>query len=186
MDEKINNTEPQNRDNSQESKEKTIHLSFALTRADLLWYNLYFIRWIVFGAITLILLFITGLVWYVITPKGDLQTAIIWIVIGIAAGFSVCMGSIMAIILQIYYIKNEIVTKAMTKKNYIINGQGLTVYDERGQITRTWTQVKNVIRTKRSFYIRTGDKMSIVLPKRDFKDPKDLQVFEEILITHKP
>lgn len=186
MDEKLNNTEYQNQDNSQESQDKTIRLSFALTRTDLLWYNLYFIRWIVYGAILLILLFIVGLIWSVNTPKGDLQTAMIWMVIGLAAGFSICMGSIMAVVLQIYFTKSEIVAKAMTRKNYIISNAGVAVYDERGQIMRTWTQVKNIIKTKHRFYIRTGDKMSIVLPKREFKSPDDLQAFEGIITHYKP
>ncbi|OQX92760.1 MAG: hypothetical protein B6D58_01290 [candidate division Zixibacteria bacterium 4484_95] len=185
MDKKINNNKPQNKDNSRNSQEKTIQISFSLTRADLLWYNLYFIRWIVFGAIVLILFFLAGLVWFLNTPKGDLQTAIIWIVIGLAAGFSVCMGSIVAIILQIYFIKSETVAKAMTPKSYIINSQGITIYDKRNQINRPWVQVMNVIRTKRGFYIQTGDKISIVLPRRDFKDPKDLQTFNDILVKYK-
>jgi hypothetical protein len=179
MDKKPNNTESQ-------SQDKTINLSFALTRNDLLWYNLYFIRWIVYGAMLLILLFIGGLIWSVSMPQGDLQTAMIWMVIALAAGFSICMGSIMAVVLQIFFTKSEIVAKSMTRRNYIVSSTGVAVYDERGQIMRPWAQVKNIIKTKHRFYIRTGDKMSIILPKREFKSPDDLQAFEGIISHYKP
>ena len=160
---------------------KSISLSYALTRSDLFWYNIYFIRWLVIGAIVFFALAIAAFIFAMKTPTGDLKTAIIWAVMGFGVGFSICAGSVAAISLQIFLIKNETVNKAMTRRNYIINSAGIAVFNEQGKIVRPWKEIKRIIKTRNGFYIKTGDKIAIVIPRHVFADPYEIRQFENLI-----
>jgi hypothetical protein len=164
--------------------DENIQLSFALTREDLLWYNLYFVRYLVYGFFVFLFLFAIGFIMALKTPRGDLQTALIWLEVFLGIGISICAGTMTAIVLQIYFLKNRTVDRAMTQKNYIINSAGVAVFDEKNKIVRTWNKVLKVIKTRQGFYIRTGDKLAIIIPRRAFKDADELKVFEKILIEY--
>jgi hypothetical protein len=161
-----------------------IRLSFSLTRADILWYNLHFARFIVLGLIAFFMLFVIGLIAIVSAPKGDLQIAFIWIEMAIGIGFSICAGIIAAIVIQIYFQKTASVKQAMAEKSYIIDSTGITVFDDSHRIVRSWQDILKIITTRRGFYFRTGDKLAIVIPRRVLKDSHELKAFENILVAH--
>jgi hypothetical protein len=179
-----NNNGRQDAINDSALSNKTINLSFALTRNDLFWYNIHFARLPMLGFFVFLFLFIAGFILAIQTPKGDLQTAFIWTEIGLGIGLSICMGTISAIVLQIYFLKSTTVTRAMSERNYIISSAGIAVSDERNRLNRTWQEVRNVIKTRKGFYFRTGDKLAIIIPRHVFKDRNDLKAFEEILNKH--
>lgn len=164
--------------------ENTINLSFALTKDDLFWYNLHFIRLFVIGFFIFLLLFIAGFILVIKTPKGDIQTTFIWMEIGFGIVLSICMGAISAIVLQVYFLKSNIIARAMSTRNYIIDTAGIAVFDKRGKIVRTWKDVKKIIKTRKGFYFRTSDKLAIIIPRRVFKDPDMLEEFENIITNH--
>ena len=172
--------EPENIDDQGPESEKIINLSYSLTRTDLLWYNLYFVRWLVVGAVAFFGLAIAAFILALNTPSGDLKTAIQWAVVGFGIGFSLCGGSIAAIMLQIFFIKNKSVEQAMTTRNYAISSVGVAVFNEQGRITRTWKDIKKVIKARHGFYIRTGDKIAIVIPRHVFADKSEIELFESL------
>jgi hypothetical protein len=162
------------------SPEENISLSFALTRGDLFWYNMHFIRLLIFGAIIFFVLAIGVFVFSLNTPTGDYKTTLVWMVMGFGAGFSICAGSIAVVVLQIYFVKSEAVDKAMTVRNYIVNSAGIAVFNDKKRITRTWLEIRRVIKTRHGFYIKTGDKIAIVLPRHVFSGPDQIQLFEKL------
>jgi hypothetical protein len=155
-----------------------INLSFALTRTDLFWYNMHFIRLLIVGAIAFFILAIAVFVYSLNAPPGDYKTTLVWMVMGFGAGFSICAGSIAVVVLQIYFVKSEAVDQAMTIRNYIVNSSGIAVYNDKRRITRTWHDIKKVVKTRHGFYIKTGDKIAIVLPRHVFAGPEQIQLFE--------
>lgn len=159
--------------------DRSINLSYSLTRSDLFWYNIYFVRLLAVGAILLFLLTIAVFILTLYTPPGDLKTAFLWVVMGLGVGFSLCAGTIAAIILQIFFLKNESVNKAMSLRNYVINSSGIMVFNEDGKITRTWNDIRRIIKTSHGFYVKTGDRIAIVLPRRVFADIQEITLFEE-------
>ncbi|MCD6161393.1 MAG: YcxB family protein [candidate division Zixibacteria bacterium] len=170
-----------NKNNTSESSIRDVNLTFLLTRDDLFWYNMYFTRLMVFGFFVLLILFMAGFIVIINTPSGDLQTTFVWVEIALGAGLSVCIGTIGAIALQIYFLKGGGIEKSMTERNYIISMAGIAVFTERSKIMRTWKDVIKVIKTRHGYYIRTGDKLAIIIPHRELKNPDDLQAFKEII-----
>jgi hypothetical protein len=159
---------------------KTINLSFALTRTDLFWYNIHFVRLLVAGSIIFFILAIAVFVCTLYVPPGDLKTTLIWLVMAFGVGFSLCAGSIAAVVLQIFILKNETVAKAMTSRNYTISESGVAVYNEKGRIKRTWEEIRKVVKTHHGFYIKTGDKIAIVLPRHAFGSRDQIELFEQL------
>ena len=155
-----------------------INLSFALTRTDLFWYNMHFIRLLIIGAIVCFILAIAVFIFSLNAPPSDFKTTLVWMVMAFGAGFSICAGSIAVVVLQIYFVKSEAVDKAMTTRNYIINSAGIAVYNDQRRITRTWREIKKVVRTRHGFYVKTGDKIAIVLPRHVFPGPEQLDLFQ--------
>jgi len=160
--------------------DKAINLSYSLTRSDLFWYNIYFIRWLVIGAIVFFALAISAFIFALETPTGDLKTTIIWAVMGFGVGFSICAGSVAAILLQIFFVKNEAVNKAMNRRNYIISSSGIAVFNEQGKIIRTWKEITRIIKARHGFYIKTGDKVAIVIPRHVFANNHEIKLFEDL------
>ena len=161
-----------------------VNLSFALTKTDLFWYNIHFARFIVWGALALFIMFAAGAVLVLKTPSGDLQTAFVWGEMAIAVGLSMCVGIIAAIALQVFFLRNETVAMSMEKRNYIINSAGITVYNDRRRITRTWRDILKIIRTRKAYYFRTGDKLAIIVPFRVFAHPDEREFFEKIVAKY--
>lgn len=161
------------------SESDSISLSYSLTRADLFWYNIYFVRLLVVGSILFFILTIAVFIVTLYTPPGDLKTTLIWVIMGFGAGFSLCAGTIAAIILQIFFLKNESVSKAMSLRNYMIDASGIAVFNEQGRIVRAWKDIRRIIKTSHGFYVKTGDRISIVLPRRVFNTAKELALFEK-------
>lgn len=161
--------------------DKAIKLTFSLTRSDLFWYNLYFIRLLGYGAITFFLSSVAFFIVVLITPFGDLRTAFIWVVMVSGAGFSICAGSIAAIVLQVFILKNDTITRAMTRRSYIIDSSGVAIYNEKGRITRTWHEMKKIVKTRHGFYMKTGEKIAIVLPRHVFKDRNEIKLLEGLI-----
>jgi hypothetical protein len=172
MNDKINDLDP--------GSDKSINLSYALTRSDLFWYNIYFIRWLVIGAIIFFALAIGAFIFTLKMPTGDLKTAVIWAVMGFGVGFSICAGSVAVVLLQIFFVKNETVNKAMTRRNYIINSAGIAVFNDQGKIVRTWRDIRRIIKTRHGFYIKTGDKIAIVVPRHVFGNNVEVKIFEDL------
>lgn len=175
------NNNSQNEGNNSEPSIKDINLAFSLTRDDLFWYNIYFARLMVFGFFLFLILFIAGFIVILNTPSGDLQTTFVWVEIAIGAGLSVCVGTIAAIALQVYFLKSGAIEKSMTERNYIISTAGIAVFNERGKIMRTWKDVKKIIKTHHGYYIRTGDKLAIIIPHKELQDPEILKLFIAII-----
>jgi len=160
---------------------KSINLSYSLTRSDLFWYNIYFIRWMVIGAIIFFALAVGTFIFTLKMPTGDLKTAVIWAVMGFGVGFSICAGSVAVVLLQIFFTKNETVNKAMTSRNYFINSTGIAVFNEQGKIVRTWREIKSIIKARHGFYIKTGDKAAIVIPRHVFANNNEIKLFETLV-----
>ena len=156
----------------------SISLSYSLTRADLFWYKIYFMRLLVVGAVLFFILAIAAFIITLYTPPGDLKTTLVWVIMGFGAGFSLCAGTIAAIVLQIFFVKNESVNKAMSLRNYKIDSSGIMVFNEQGRIVRTWKEIRSIIKTSHGFYVKTGDRIAIVLPRRVFSTSKELALFE--------
>ena len=178
------NTNSQNDSNNSEPSIKDINLTFSLTRDDLFWYNIYFARLMVFGFFLFLILFVAGFIVIINTPSGDMQTTFVWVEIAIGAGLSVCVGTIAAIALQVYFIRSGVIEKSMTERNYIISTAGIAVFNERGKIMRTWKDVKKVIKTHHGYYIRTGDKLAIIIPLRELQNPDNLESFKKMIKNH--
>ena len=160
---------------------KDIRLSFALTRTDLFWYNIHFVRLLVIGAITFFILAVGVFTYTLSVPTGDFKTTLIWVVMGCGIGFSLCSGTIAAIVLQVFFLKNESVARAMTFRNYIINEAGVAVFTDKAKIARTWKDVRKVIKTRHGFYIKTGDRIAIVLPRHVFTDKEEIEHFQKLI-----
>lgn len=168
-------------DTNKPEDEKVIRLTFSLTRSDLFWYNLHFIRLLGYAAVAF---FILSIVFFVIalnTPYGDLRTTFIWVVMASGAGFSITAGSIAAIVLQVFILKNDTITRAMTRRSYIISESGVAVYNEQGRIKRTWKEIRKVVKTHHGFYMKTGEKIAIVLPRHVFKDNNQIKLLEGLI-----
>ena len=161
--------------------ENVIKLTFSLTRSDLFWYNLHFIRLLGYAAIGFFILSIAFFIIALNTPYGDMRTTFIWVVMASGAGFSITAGSIAAIVLQVFILKNETIARAMTRRSYIISESGVAVYNEQGRIKRTWKEIRKVIKTHHGFYIKTGEKIAIVLPRHVFKDNNQIKLLEGII-----
>ena len=94
---------------------------------------------------------------------------------------SICAGTITAVVLQIYFLKSGAITKTMTERNYTVAGDGITVSDERHQITRSWNDFDKMDRTPWGFYFRTSRKLAIIIPKRILKENGELDSFRRII-----
>ncbi|MCP4582807.1 MAG: YcxB family protein [candidate division Zixibacteria bacterium] len=175
------NDKNQNPNNHDPETGDTINLSYSLSKTDLFWYNLFFVRWLLVGAIAFFILAISAFILSLNMLSGDLKTTIQWAVMGFGIGFSMCGGSIAAIMLQIFFIKNKSVEQAMTRRNYIINPAGVAVFNERGKIVRTWKEIRKVVKAGHGFYIKTGDKIAIVIPRHVFTDKNEIKLFEKIV-----
>jgi len=159
----------------------TVNLSYALKRSDLFWYNFHFLRLLAAGAAFFFALAIAGSILVLWAPIGDLRTALIWAEIGFGLGFSLCAGPVAGVTMQIFFFKSGTVDRAMTRRSYIIDDGGIAIFNDRGRIARTWNEVKTIIRTRHGFYLRTSDKLAIVIPRRELRQQNDLETFQKIL-----
>jgi hypothetical protein len=162
-----------------------IEMSFSLTRKDILWYNLHFNIGIIILAIIFLVLLLPGLILTLKYPGGDLGMFFVWLEIGFALGLLICLGVILIIVLQIFYIKSDAVDKAMRKRNYIINSAGVAVFTDEGQLVRAWTDFKKINHTRQGYYLRTSEKVAIILPLWAFKSPEDLLAFKALVKSQK-
>jgi hypothetical protein len=141
-----------------------IRLSFSLTRRDVLAYNLHFNRGLVFMAIILFLMLTPSIIIAIKNPTGDIGMFYMWLAIGIGLAFIISFSSLLAIFIQIYYIKNDVVEKAMELRNYIINNAGVAIYTSNSRFTRSWKDINKIIITKNGYYLRTSDKTAVIIP----------------------
>jgi hypothetical protein len=160
---------------------RDINLSFALRRGDLFWYNFHFQRLLAAGAAVFFVLAIVGSIAVLRTPIGDLRTALIWLELGFGIGFSICGGSVAGVALQIFIFKTSPVKRAMSRRSFVINSYGVAIFNEQGRIDRSWKDIKTIIKTRHGFYLRTSDKLAIVIPRRELKLQNDLEAFKAIL-----
>lgn len=158
-----------------------IRFAFSLTRKDILWYNIHFNRGVVFLGIAFTLMFIPGLLLAFRHTGTDLGTFYMWLEIGICLGWIMCFSSILAIFLQVFYLKSEAVEKAMEFRHYIINTAGVAVYTSQSKLTRTWKDIIKTIKTNNGFYLRTSDKAAIIIPRHVLKDTQELENLERLL-----
>ena len=176
-----NNALPKAERNDDAVAGESINLSYALRRSDLFWYNFHFLRLLSAGAAAFFVLAIVGSIAVLRTPVGDLRTALIWADLGFGVGFSICAGSVAAVALQIFIFKSGPVERAMSKRSYVINSGGIAVFNDQGRIARSWNDVKTIVKTRHGFYLRTSDKLAIVIPRRVLKQQNDLESFKAIL-----
>ncbi len=162
-----------------------IRLSFSLSRRDVLAYNLHFNRGLVLLAAILFLLVPVSIIIAIKNPTGDIGAFYMWIAIGIGLAFIMCFSSLMAIFLQVYYVKNDVVEKAMELRNYIINSAGIAIYTDDSRFTRTWKDVIKIIKTKNGYYFRTSDKAAIIIPFHVVDSEKKRQSLQRIITTSK-
>jgi len=158
----------------------TINLAFGLTKSDLLSYNFHFMRLLMVGAAACFILAVAVFIYSQNIPPGDYRTTLNWVVTAFGVGFSLCGGPIAVVILQLFGSKNEAVNKAMAWRNYIISSSGIVVFNDQGRISRTWRDVKKVIKTRHGFYLKTGDKLAFVLPRHVFNGPEEIHLFERL------
>jgi hypothetical protein len=162
-----------------------IRLSFSLSRRDVLAYNLHFNRGLVLLAVILFLLVPPSIIIAIKNPTGDIGAFYMWIAIGIGLAFMMCFSSLMAIFLQVYYVKNDVVEKAMELRNYIINSAGIAIYTADSRFTRSWKAVNKIIRTKNGYYLRTSDKAAIIIPFHVVDSEIKRRVLERIITANK-
>lgn len=141
-----------------------IRLSFSLSRRDVLAYNLHFNRGLVLLAIILFLLLPISIIIAIKNPTGDIGTFYMWLAIGVGLAFIMSFSSLMAIFIQIYYVKGDVVEKAMEFRNYIINSAGIAIYTADSRFARSWKDIIKIIRTKNGYYLRTSDKAAVIIP----------------------
>ncbi len=170
-----------NKPGNSPDNDRDINLQFTLTRNDLFWYNIYFIRLLVLAAIACFLGAIGVFIYSLQIPTGDYKTTLIWIIMALSAGFSISGGTIAAIVLQVFVLKNESVNQAMTMRSYIINSAGIAVFNKSRKIVRTWNDIRRVIKTHHGYYIKTGDRIAIVLPRHVFKNDEQIEYFEQLI-----
>jgi len=160
-----------------------IRLSFALTRRDVLAYNLHFNRGLVFLTLFLFLLLLPSLIIALKYPTGDIGTFYMWITIGIGIAFVITFSSLLAIYIQVYYIKNEVVEKSMEFRNYIINSSGIAIFTANSRFTRTWKEIIKIIKTKNGYYLKTSDKAAVIIPFHVIQSEAERNVLKRIINT---
>lgn len=166
---------------NQTPNSEEIKLAFALSKKDILWYNLHFNRGVIYLGILFSLLFFPGLLLALQHPAGDLGTFYLWLEIGICLGWVLCFSSILAIVLQVFYLKSPVVEKAMEYRHYVINSAGVAVFTSDSRLVRTWREIIKIIRTKHRFYLRTSDKAAIIIPGQVLKDAEGIENLKRIL-----
>jgi hypothetical protein len=171
-------------DRSQSADE--IRLSFSLTRRDVLAYNLHFNRGLIYMSIILAILLAPAIIIAIRYPHGDLGMFYMWMAIGVGLALIMSSSTLLAIFVQVYYIKNDVVDKAMDHRNYIINSAGIAIYTPESQLVRSWKEIVKVIESTSGFYLRTSDKAAIIIPHHVIGSDSVLETFQRILAVCKP
>lgn len=154
---------------SAEESEKKISLEFALTRTDLLWYNLYFSRHLMIIAGFLAVLLAGVLVLIFTSNNDDKRYALLWIAAGLLIGIVYCLGSIAIIIAQVFYSQSDAINASLAPKSYQIDESGIRIRSHEKQMFRSWPEIRKIDDTKNGYYFRTIGKTAIIIPKRELK-----------------
>jgi hypothetical protein len=162
-----------------------IRLSFSLTRRDVLYYNLHFNRGLIYMSIILAILLVPAIIIAIKYPHGDLGMFYMWMAIGVGLALIMSSSTLLAIFIQVYYIKNDVVDKAMEHRNYIINSAGIAIYTPKSQLVRSWKEIIKAIESRSGFYLRTSDKAAIIIPYHVLESDSVLETFKRILAAVK-
>jgi hypothetical protein len=162
-----------------------IRLSFSLTRRDVLAYNLHFNRGLIYMSIILTILLAPAIIIAIKYPHGDLGMSYMWMAIGVGLALIMSSSSLLAILIQVYYVKNDVVDKAMEYRNYIINNAGIAIYTPKSQLIRSWKEIVKVIESNSGFYLRTSDKAAIIIPYHVIESDSELETFKRLLTAAK-
>jgi hypothetical protein len=162
-----------------------IRLSFSLTRRDVLAYNLHFNRGLIYMSIILTILLVPAIIIAIKYPYGDLGMFYMWMAIGVGLALIMSSSTLLAIFIQVYYIKNDVIDKAMEHRNYIINSAGIAIYTPKSQLIRSWKEIAKVIESNSGFYLRTSDKAAIIIPYHVIESDSELETFQRILTASK-
>lgn len=127
-------------------------------------YNLHFNRNLVYLTIALFILLPPAITIALKNPNGDIGMFYMWLAIGIGLAFTMCFSSLFAIFLQVYYVKNDVVEKALELRHYVINSAGIAIFTDNSRFTRTWKDINIIIKTKSGYYLRTSDKAAVIIP----------------------
>jgi len=158
-----------------------IDLSFELTRGDLFWYNLRYARILAAGLIFFGLMFLIGFALIINTPPGDLWSTYMWVEIGAGIGLSICAGSIGAIALQVFVLKNETINKARVHRGYRISSSGIEIYTATRSIQRPWNEIVKIDKSRFGYYFRTGGKLAIIIPNRELVKTDNKVLLDQLL-----
>jgi hypothetical protein len=162
-----------------------IRLAFSLARRDILTYNLHFNRGLIYLSIILFVMLVPAIGISLKYPSGDLGMFYMWLAIGIGLALIMCSSSLIAIYIQVYYIKNDVVEKAMEFRNYIINSAGIAIFTSNSRLTRPWKDIVKVIESRRGFYFLTGDKAAIIIPHHVFESEAAIKNLRLIIASGK-
>jgi hypothetical protein len=164
-----------------DSQSEEIKLSFSLTRRDILNYNLHFNRGLIYMTIILGLLLIPGLILAFKYHTGDSGMFFMWLAIGVGMALVMCFSSLSAIFIQVYYIKGDVVEKAMEFRSYIINSAGIAIFTSNSQLIRSWKDIIKAVESKHGFYLRTSDKAAIIIPHHVVESVISLENLKQII-----
>jgi hypothetical protein len=162
-----------------------IRLSFSLSRRDVLIYNLYFNRSLVFLTIILFLLLPISIIVAVKNPVGDIGVFYMWLAIGVGLAFIISFSSLLAIFIQVYYVKNDTVEKSMELRNYIINSAGIAIYTDDSRFVRSWKDMLKIIKTRNGYYLKTSDKAAVIIPFHVIDSESKRQSLQRIIAANK-
>jgi hypothetical protein len=162
-----------------------IKLSFSLTRRDVLAYNLHFNRGLIYMSIILAILLAPAVIIAMKYPHGDLGMFYMWMAIGVGLALIMSSSTLLAILIQVYYVKNDVVDKAMEHRNYIISDAGIAIYTPKGQLVRSWKEIAKVIESNSGFYLRTSDKAAIIIPYHVIESDSVLEALRRIFAAGK-
>ncbi|NLI16332.1 MAG: YcxB family protein [candidate division Zixibacteria bacterium] len=162
-----------------------IRLSFSLSRRDVLIYNLYFNRSLVFLTIILFLLLPISIIVAVKNPVGDIGVFYMWLAIGVGLAFIISFSSLLAIFIQVYYVKNDTVEKSMELRNYIINSAGIAIYTDNSRFVRSWKDMLKIIKTRNGYYLKTSDKAAVIIPFHVIDSESKRQSLQRIIAANK-
>ena len=161
-----------------------IRLSFSLSRRDVLIYNLYFNRSLVFLTIILFLLLPISIIVAVKNPVGDIGVFYMWLAIGVGLAFIISFSSLLAIFIQVYYVKNDTVEKSMELRNYIINSAGIAIYTDNSRFVRSWKDMLKIIKTRNGYYLKTSDKAAVIIPFHVIDSESKRQSLQRIIAAN--
>lgn len=154
---------------TEEPAEPFLELEFALTRADLFWYNLHFNRHLLVIALCLALLLFPVIYFLANSTSGDSRLWLFWLLAAILLGIGYCAGSLLIIIAQVYYSSSATIAASLEPRAYRIDRFGLQVRSGDNHWQRTWAEIGEIHITKRAYYLFTPGRGSIIIPRNRLK-----------------